>query len=179
MDAPTAKEVRAVSPLLAGQYPEAEGDVALEGLIAVAAPLVGNLTGRGIAGTEGEDVPTAMRPLAVMAIAMKTASLFSAAGTKEAAEDAIDKSRLRSISAGSWSESYFGPGEAANNKQLDLDPTLASLLWALSTEDKKAEWLTLWDPDHAPGASVVEAFDYGARPGNTTWPWGLGGWGGY
>lgn len=165
MDAPTAKEVRAASPSLTAHFPEPATDDALTALISVVAPLVGSLTGREIAGSEGEDVPAWLRPIAVMAIAMKTAAMFPEGASAEAAEDAVANSRLRSISAGSWSESYFGPGEAAQAKQLDLDPTLAGLLWALCTEEKKAEWIALWDPEHAPGFSVIEAYDYGQRPG--------------
>lgn len=165
MDAPTAAEAKARSPILAAQFPDGAAEAVLDTLIEVTAPLVGSLTGRAIAGTEGEDVPTALRPLAVMAIAMKTAAMFPDGASAEGAEEAVTNSKLRSISAGSWSESYFGPGEAAQAKQLDLDPTLASLLWALCTEEKKAEWIALWDPDNAPGFSVVEAFDYGQRPG--------------
>lgn len=165
MDAPTAEEVKAVSPLLAAQYPEPDDEPALDRLIDVVAPLVGDLTGRAIAGTEGDEVPAAFVPMAVMAIALKTVSFYQATGSKAAAEENLERSRLRSISAGSWSESYFGPGEAAQAKQLDLDPTLSSLLWALATEEKKAEWLAQWDPDNAPGFSIIESFDYGARPG--------------
>jgi hypothetical protein len=165
LDAPTAKEVKARSPVLAAQFPEEADEAVLDTLIEVTAPLVGSLTGRIIAGTEGEDVPVALRPLAVMAIALKTAAMFPDGASAEAAEEAVANSKLRSISAGSWSESYFGPGDAAQAKQLDLDPTLASLLWALCTEEKKAEWIGLWDPNNAPGFSVVESFDYGQRPG--------------
>lgn len=164
MDAPTAQEVKARSSVLAASYPTADDEKALDALLEVTAPLVGSLTGRIIAGTEGEEVPDALIPIAVTAIAMKTAAMFPNGASVEAAEEAATNSRLRSISAGSWSESYFGPGEAAQAKQLDLDPTLASLLWALATEEKKAEWLELWEGKEK-GFSVVEAFDYGQRPG--------------
>lgn len=165
MDAPTAAEIRARSPFLAGAYADDEaGNLALQGRINVAAPLVGSLTGRIIAGTEGEEVPTGLLELAREAIAMKTAQLHSALGTADDAEEAMERSRLRSIAAGSWSESYWGPGEVAQGKQLDADPILASLLWALCTEDKKAEWEELWG-GREKGFSVVEAFDYSRRPG--------------
>lgn len=165
MDAPTAKEVRERSPLLAGAYEEPADDAALTLLIDVSAPLVGDMTGREIAGTTGEEVPDAKLELARKVIAMKTEGLHAVVGVAEDREDAIDRSRLRSISAGSWSESYWGPGEAAKGKTLDTDPILAELLWALCTEDKRAEWLAQWDPDNAPGFSVIESFDYGRRPG--------------
>lgn len=165
MDAPSSAEIRQRSPLLADAYPAGEpGDSELQRRINVAAPLVGSMTGRAIAGTEGEEVPDGLLELAREAIALKTNQLHSALGTLENAEDALDRSGLRSIAAGSWSESYWGPGEAAQAKQLDNDPILASLLWALCTEDKKHEWEELWSGKEK-GYSVIESFNYSARPG--------------
>lgn len=165
MDAPTAAEIRARSAYIDGAFTDDEpGNAALTARIAVAAPLVGSLTGRIIAGTEGEDVPDGLVPIAIEAIAMKTAQLQAALGTVEDVEDAIDRSRIKSIAAGSWSESYWGPGEAAAGKQLDADPVLASLLWALATEDKRGEWLEIWEGKQR-GYSVIEPFDYSRRPG--------------
>ena len=165
MDAPTAAEIRQRSAYLDAAFDDdGPGNEALQRRINVAAPLVGSLTGRIIAGTEGEDVPTGLLEVAREAIAMKTAQLQGALGTVEDAEDAIERSRLRSISAGSWSESYWGPGEAAQGKQLDADPILASLLWALTTDEKKDEWLELWEGKEK-GFSVIESFDYSRRPG--------------
>jgi hypothetical protein len=160
----TVAEVWARSQLLKDRYPKGSGDPDLVLLVALAAPLVGSLTGRAIAGTEGEAVPTGLMELARNAIAMKSAALASSVGTAEGTEDSIERGRLRSIAAGSWSESYFGPGEAARGKQLDADPILAELLWALCTEEKKDEWTELWEGKEK-GFSVVEAFDYSARPG--------------
>lgn len=178
MEAPTQAEIRASSPLLAENYPSPAKDDALELLITVASPLVGALTGRAIGGYAGdanvtvEDVPPGMLGLARAAIARKAEQLDSAVGTAEDREDAIERSRVRSISAGSWSEAYWGPGEAAKEKKLDSDPVLAEVLWALCTAEKQAEWLQLWDPEHAPGFGVVEAFDYGMRPGGYEYPYG-------
>lgn len=165
MDAPTAAEVRERSPLLAAAYPAGEpGDAELQRRIDVAAPLVGEMTGRIIAGTEGEEVPDGLLPVALEAITLKTAQLHGAVGTADNAEEALERSRLRSIAAGSWSESYWGPGEAAQGKALDTDPILASLLWALCTEDKKHEWEELWSGKEK-GFSMIESYDYSRRPG--------------
>jgi hypothetical protein len=160
----TVAEVWARSPLLQTRYVRGSGDPELVLRVATAAPLVGSLTGRIIAGTEGEAVSDGMKELALSAIAMKTEQLDSAVGSVSSREEALERSALRSISAGSWSESYWGPGEAAQGKQLDTDPTLASLLWALCTEQKKGEWLELWEGKEK-GFSVVEAFAYSQRPG--------------
>lgn len=165
MDAPTAAEIRQRSALLDAAFDDdGPGNGALQRRINVAAPLVGSLTGRIIAGTEGDEVPDGLLEVAREAIAMKTAQLQAALGTLEDAEEGIERSRLRSIAAGSWSESYWGPGEAAQGKQLDADPILASLLWALTTDEKRNEWIELWS-GREKGFSVVESFDYSQRPG--------------
>ena len=101
-DAPTAAEIRARSEYLNNAFPDDDaGNEALTARIAVAAPLVGSLTGRIIAGTEGEEVPDGLLPIALEATAMKTAQLQAALGTVEDVEDAIDRSRIKSIAAGS------------------------------------------------------------------------------
>lgn len=165
MLAPTAAELRERSSYLDDAFPDdSPGEEALQRRIDVAAPLVGSLTGRVIAGTEGEEVPTGLLPVALEAITLKTVQLQGALGSAEDVEDALDRSHLRSIAAGSWSESYWGPGEAAQGKQLDTDPILASLLWALATEDKKREWEELWS-GREKGYSTIESWDYARRPG--------------
>lgn len=152
------------SALLAKRFPEGTEEV-LQELLNVAAGLVSELTGRLIPPAEtGEAVPIGMWPLAVQAVIMEAEVIAPLLGTAEDREDSIDRSRLRSIAAGSWSESYFGPGEAAKNKQLADDPILAQLLWALATEEKRAEWLEQWDSGHQRGFSMIESFDYSRRP---------------
>lgn len=171
----TVAEVWGRSPMLKGLYPDGAGDGDLVLLVAAAAPLVGSLTGRIIAGTEGEAVPDGMLELAFRAIAMKAEALYGAVGTQDARIDGIERSRLRSIAAGSWSESYWGPGEAAKGKALDPDPALAEILWALTTEAKREEWRELWEGTPRP-ASAIEAFNYSSRPGGYYSPFGRSGY---
>ena len=165
VDTPTASQLRQHSPYLKAQYLEGDGDTELELLASITAPLVGSLTGRAIAGNEGEEVPAALLPLAFRAIAMKTEQFDAALGSRKSRRRSMNRGNLASFSAGSYSESYFGPDQAMKAKRLDPDPILAELLWALCTDAKKQEWLELWDPEAYPsGEGGLRSFEYGNRP---------------
>lgn len=178
MDRPTNDEVRARSELLRTDLPAPGGDAALTALIEDASALISAMTCRDIGAGTGEDVPAALLPVARRAVTLKSEALY-VSGTPTARRGAIGGGRLQSISAGPWSESYFGPGEAAQAGVLDPDPALHEALWALATEECRQEWLLLWaalrgDLD-APPASAVEEVDWlpGARRssvlGEDTW----------
>lgn len=167
MDTPNADELRQHSALLSTRYPagKAENDEALKLLASITAPLVGDMTGRAIAGTEGVEVPTSKLVLARQVIAMKTEQLAAAVGTTKDRKRSLNRGNLASFSAGSYSESYFGPDQALRAQRLDSDPILAELLWALCTEEKRLEWLAQWDPENFPsGTASIVSFDYGNRP---------------
>lgn len=163
MDAPTPDEVRARSALLTQRFPDgAVGDAALSGRIEVMVPVLSDLTGRSLAedlGVPGVSVPAYLEPTAEQAVALK---LERGSATAKDRKKAINTLNLRSFSAGPYSESYFGPGEAAEIKKLDPDPEIAELLWALATEDKRAYWLAIWGETVVPGAAV-QSFDWRAR----------------
>jgi hypothetical protein len=166
VDAPTPDEIRQHSPLLKDRYPDDADDPSLELLVAITAPLVGDMTGRSIGGSEGEEVPAGKRVIATRAIAMKSEQLDSAVGTVKGRKRSLGRGNLASFSAGSYSESYFGPDQAMRAKQLDADPLFSELLWSLCTEDKRLYWLAIWDPDNfmVEAEGGVVSFEYGNRP---------------
>lgn len=160
MQTPTPDEARARSELLARRFPDDEGgplDEKLALILGDDAPVVSSLTGRiiGPAGTPGVEVPDWLRPVAQRAMAMR-AERHAVTGAERARRGAIGALRLRSFSAGPYSESYFGPGEAANARVLDPDPAIHELLWALATEEMRAYWLGLWTGAHPPAAGTTE-----------------------
>lgn len=112
---PSADEVRARSKLLTQRYPEPAGTFdpvdEFGAAILDGAALVAVWTGRLIAPVDdGEEVPAGLRGLAVRAIA-KMAERGAVTGEVDATVKSAGGRRLRSISAGPWSESYFAPGE--------------------------------------------------------------------
>lgn len=159
---PSVADLREASPLLAERFPSPEGDVRLAALLRDAIALVETMTCRKM----DSSVPVALEPLALMAIRMKVESLAVSGGDATAREGAIGDSRLRSFSAGPYSESYFGPGDASAAGKLDPDPVLADALWGLATEECREEWLRTWarisgrgNPAPEPYAEVV-SFDW-------------------
>lgn len=167
MVTPSADDVREVSALLRERYPEddPEKEDELDALLAALAPLISWLTGRSIGpsgvDTPGEEVPEYLEPLAVKVFAMR-AERDSVGGEARRRKTAAGSLRLRSFSAGPYSESYFGPEEAGKIQMLDPEPVIHEMLWALATEEKRAYWLSLWTGEDSPGVAV-QAFDYGAR----------------
>ncbi|HEX7088738.1 MAG TPA: hypothetical protein VF192_01300 [Longimicrobiales bacterium] len=147
MDTPTIAEVRGRSELLKARYPEgdAEKEEELQRLLTDLAPIISQLTGRkiGPADTPGVEVPDWLKPVAVRVFTLRAER--DATGLSSAARTQAHGSlRLRSFSAGPYSETYFGPGEAESAGVLDPDPLIHEALWALATEDMRNYWLRLW-----------------------------------
>lgn len=160
MERPSAESVRARSELLTERYPVLDGDAALVILIEDASVMVSSLTCRDIGVGEGEEVPVGQVPLAVRAVTLKAEQLAVLSGTK-ARKGAASAGRVRSFSAGSYSESYFGPDEAAKAGRLDADPVLHEALWALATEACREAWFRLWaalrgDAPQVPAEAISE-----------------------
>ena len=82
--------------------------------MALANVLVGDLTCSAIGpeGTTGVEVPPEKQDLARAAVTMKAEQIYAARGTGEARGGSMAQGNLRSISAGPWAESYFGPEDA-------------------------------------------------------------------
>lgn len=172
----TIADIWARSSYLQQKFPRGPSEAPLEFLVGAVAPLVGSLTGRAIAGTEGEAVPPSLHEIELMAIAMKADAFHLATGSAKSRRSSAGKGNLSSFSAGSYSESYFGPAQAMEAKRLDADPTLADLLWALCTEEKQLYWLAIWDPESfSLGEGRLVAFEWGNRP-NYTPRAGWAGW---
>jgi len=173
----TVADIWARSPTLKARYPGGIGDGDFVLAVAAVAPLVGSITGRNIAGKEdGEDVPAHLREVALRAMALKTEQFIQAVGSAKLRKSSLSRGNLASFSAGSYSESYFGPGQMVSSKKLDPDPVLADFLWALCTEQAKLEWIQLWDPEAYPsGEMSVTAFEYGDRPNYSGGPGSLPG----
>ena len=177
MDAPTVEEVRKRSDYLAGKFPATDGDEELAEWIAAADGLVSSLTGRAIGPeAEGEDVPAALVALAKRVIVVKIEAMVAGLGGNFAERrSSISSGNLSSFSAGSYAESYFGPEVAAKAGMLDPNPMIADMLWAMTTEAKKEEWLLKWQGVEPP-AAMAQSFEWEQRPGG----YGRSGWpGGY
>lgn len=172
----TIADIWARSQYLQQRYPRGAADGALGFLVGTVAPLVGSMTGRSIAGTEGEGVPTSLRELELMAIALKCDSFDSAVGSAKSRKSSISRGNIASFSAGSYSESYFGPAQAMAAKKLDPDPVLADILWALCTEEKQLYWLAIWEPESFNlGEGHLVSYEYGNRPNySPSIGWGYG-----
>ncbi|MGH2939451.1 MAG: hypothetical protein ACRDPE_15190 [Solirubrobacterales bacterium] len=166
MDAPTLAELRGLSNFLATKFPDPGGDAELKEWEAAVDGLLVEMTGRAIGPeAEGEEVPPFLVPLAKRAIVLKIEQLVTSLGGTWAERRAtIGSGNLASFSAGAYSESYFGPEVAAKSGMLDPDPAIADILWALCTEEKKAEWIAKWQGIEQP-AAAVEVFDWRNRPG--------------
>ena len=167
MDTPTPDEVRARSELLTLRLPDDDGgenDDKLAALLADDAPVVSELTGRSIgpADQPGEEVPDYLKPVAIRAMALR-AERFLVGGTAKARQGAIGSLRLRSFTAGPYSESYFGPGEAVAAKALDPDSAVHELLWTLATAEKRLYWQRVWGTAQEAPAAGVQEFAWGAR----------------
>lgn len=155
-------EVRANSPLVKQFFPtdpyNADEEARLENAVATSAALIEELTGRDL---DDEGLSPNLRALAVRAVVLKTEQMAVRTRAKTS-KGAVTSLSLRSFTAGPYSESYFGPGEAAAAKVLDPNPELHQLLWALATQEMRDYWIGLWTGEY-PAAAGVQAFDYGAR----------------
>lgn len=163
MQTPTPDQLRAQSDLIAAQRPQSDAnDEVLAGRAAVAAAVVASITGRLILPVEeGEEVPAGLVPLAVQAVAMfvERRLVRGAAGEAEAAAGGR---RLRSFTAGPYSESYFAPGELGTKggrPRMDVDEELDALLWALATDEAREEFIAAASGVQPPAGAATE-FDY-------------------
>lgn len=173
---PDASDIRARSRLLRVKFPvdstdpDSENDLRVT--VAEATALVQGITWRlvdpdiGCPAPDGflcELVPTSLVPVALRAVTLM-AERFAVTGAAQFAEKVATGRRVRSISAGPWSESYFAPGEfarrgAVGRPPVDPDDALDAALWALMTEDARDEFIRFATGRTAP-AGVVTAFDY-------------------
>jgi len=168
VDTPSNEEVRERSELLSQMYPgsDPDRDRRLGALLADDAPVVSSLTGRRIGppDTPGEEVPAWLRPVAIRAMALR-AERHAVGGSARGRRSTLGSLNLRSFTAGPYSESYFGPGDAAEWRVLDPDPAVHELLWALCTEEMRRYWLRLWGRLAEVPAFGVQSFDWRGAPG--------------
>lgn len=152
---PTVSELRNRSALIRTQYPadpfSAQVEQDLEFARDLSVRLVESLTCR----TMDETLPEKDVPLATQAIVMKTEQMLMATSA-ESSSSRLSGRGLKSISAGPWSETYFGPEEASKAKMLDPDPRLNEILWALTTPECQANWMGIWTGVYAPAAAITE-----------------------
>lgn len=154
---PRAADVAGSSALDWAALGWSSGDVVR--IVAETVQLVEELTGRTLDGT----LPDRLRRIALRAVTLYAEHVAVGESTTARAK-AIRNVRLRSITAGPWSETYFGPEDAAKAKMLHPDQAVHAALWALATEDKREEWLVLWGGKPRPAASIT-AFDFRRLPG--------------
>jgi hypothetical protein len=165
----TGAELRVLSALLKARHPEATPYVPdedeLNPYIAEAMALVAHITGRAIPpDAPGVAVPPALQPVAERAVRLKTEQVMVGASA-ESSEEAASGRRLRSQSAGPWSESYFAPGDlGSKNGRPVLDPNAAldEALWALATPERREELIAEATGQHPP-AGALTGFSYGQR----------------
>lgn len=157
MDAPDAATIRARSPLLTALY-SADDDAILLTNVTDATALVLSLTCNTL-----DTIATAAEPIALRAITMKVEEL-SYLGDPRKIKAIMDRTSggLRSISAGSWSESYFDPGAALKAKMLSANPLLHEALWALMGDECRAAFLATVGGVNEP-ASTITAIDWAGQ----------------
>lgn len=169
MDTPTADEIRTRSKLLRARYPPpvspAPESVDLLAVIEDSSAVVAAQTGRLIAPmTVGEEVPAGKVHVAMRAIA-RMAELMDTEGAVDFADVSARGRRLRSFSAGPYSEAYFSPDELVPRRgqqgrpQFSPDPTLDRLLWALATQDA-IDLLIALASGVQPPAGMATGFDF-------------------
>lgn len=174
--------IRARSAMLAARYPAADpydpDADALAPFVQVAEQLVSSFTGRDVDVGVGEPVPAEMTAVAVLAVQLMTEQIVvSGGGDVRASEAAAGGQRLRSISAGPWSESYFAPGELTLKNGVAVitgNMLLDQVLWSLMTQDKRDEWFALATGVQPP-AAIVSGFDYRRQGGGYSGRHFLGG----
>lgn len=161
---PAPADVRGRSPYLKQRLPStpvnADTEQTLREAVLDATAIVESLTGRDLSAPLGTEDGVDLDRLALRAVTLKTERIVAGEGSFKERKGAISGTRLKSFSAGPYSESYFGPGDAASAGALDLDPVLAEVLWALATEAKRQEWLYLWGKAPAAPFAAVQQFDY-------------------
>lgn len=117
-----------------------------------------------------EPVPLGMVPLAVRAVRLVTERGIVLADP-DFVEEAAQGKRLRGFTAGPYSESYFAPGDlhvrahVQGRPQMDTEPAIDQVLWALATEDARLQWIAYATGQHVPAAAVTE-FDHRRWPGS-------------
>lgn len=148
-------ELRGRSELIRTRYPatpyDAQKETDLANAIQSATALVESLTCRKFDAT----MPEELVPLAIQATVWKTEQVLLGSSMKSR-RSTIGRRALKSMTAGPYSETYFGPDEAAKTKRLDLDPEMHDLLWALATEECRERWLELWGEYFRPAARTTE-----------------------
>lgn len=173
---PSPSVVRRRSQLVAASYPEDPLDADVEDRLREdvrdATALVESLTCRKLDAALAADEGLAR--LALRAVTLKTEKI-SGRSSVSAAGAMSQPLLIKSISAGPWSESYFGPEEAAKAKMLDSDPALHEVLWALATEECRDRWLELWSGVNRPAGQTTE-IAWGAASGLGRTPWWLQGY---
>lgn len=167
---PQPSDVRARSPYLRQALPDtpvnADREAVLREAVLDATSLVESLTCRDLSASLGD--PQLDR-LAFRAVQLKTERIVSLEGTAKARTGTLGNTTLKSISAGPWSETYFGPDEAGKAQVLDFDPALHEVLWALATPQCRERWLYLWGKVQAVPFAGVQAFDYASPRGRDPW----------
>lgn len=161
---PSAAEVRQRSAFLQSLLPTGVGsnDETLREEVLDAKALVESLTCRNLDVSLGD--PRLDR-LALRAVTLKTEAIANGEALAKARKARLGTQLLKSFSAGPYSETYFGPDQAAALKRLDPDPATHEVLWALATQECRDAWLVLWGISVAPPFAGVQAFDYGHRGG--------------
>lgn len=174
--------IRERSRMLAARYPAADPYVPdadpLVPFVQVAEQLVSSITGRDVDVGAGEAVPPEMTQVAVLAVQLMTEQVVVAGGgDAKQSEAAAGGQRLRSISAGPWSESYFAPGELTLKNGVAVitgNMLLDQVLWSLMTQEKRDEWFALATGVQPP-AAMVTAHDYRRQGGGYSGRHFLGG----
>lgn len=169
---PDADTIRARSETLKARYPEepldADVERALREVVADAVALIERITGRLL----DDSLPTELVRIALRATTLMT-EMLSIEGSAEMVEATLGGTRLKSISAGPWSESYFATGELVVKNGIPSITGIGALdrlLWELMTDEKREEWLALATGMPAP-AGAVSQFDYRRSGGHLRrWP---------
>lgn len=162
MQAPSSAEVRGWAPPLFdwaryGYAAPQSGTDPLDFVVTGAVADVFNVTGRSLDSvTTDTDISTAQRAIALLC-------MTAARGGGADALEVADAPWIKSFTAGSYSETRLTPQEAAASPlQGRMAPPypepLWGLLWALMSDEKRAEWLAKLAGTATPIGGAFEAF---------------------
>lgn len=178
---PSPDQLRQSSTVLQTAFPsdpvDADVETALRTLTAESVTLVEQLTCR----TLDNSLPADLQGLAFRAVRLKAERMALTEGA--ARSRTLGNALLKSINAGPWSETYFGPGDALTAGVLDMDPATNEALWSLATEDCRLQWIREWAMRQGkqfvfPPAGMAEGVDW--FPEGVSQPHRLGAyWPGY
>lgn len=162
IDGPSDEAIYVTSKLLQDLYDDPSD---IDPILNEAIALVCETTWRTFAAPydngehEYEAIPNNLMPIALRAVRLKTEEVALRAAL-DASEEAVSEGRLRSFSAGPYSESYADAGAYIKNQMVTANEALNEALMLLMTPDAKDEFLARASGKQRPAGEAVQ-FEFG------------------